>query len=85
VSRSEAQLSQLEATHRVYDLYIWLAWRVEEAFPDRLLVEEWRADCSELIRQGLEFMSRRRGNATRYDSPPLLGQVLGAGVEGRLL
>ena len=65
VPRTEAQLSQIEADHRVYDLYIWLAWRLEEAFPDRPLVEQWRAACSELIRRGLEGMSRGRGSLGR--------------------
>lgn len=33
--RTELQLQQLEALHRVYDLYVWLAFRMTDAFPDR--------------------------------------------------
>ena len=34
--RTEATLRDTEALHRVYDLYIWLAFRFEErAFPGR--------------------------------------------------
>lgn len=51
---SELELEQLEALHRIYDLYIWLAFRLEAAFPDRKLVEGWRAQCADVIRQGLE-------------------------------
>jgi hypothetical protein len=31
-ARSEAELEQLEAAYRVLDLYIWLSFRLEDAF-----------------------------------------------------
>ena len=31
-ARSEADLEQLEAAYRVLDLYIWLSFRLEDAF-----------------------------------------------------
>ena len=52
--KTELQLQHLEALHRIYDLYVWLAFRMQDAFPDRKPVEAWRAQCSDMIRQGLE-------------------------------
>ena len=31
-ARSEADLEQLEAAYRILDLYIWLSFRLEDAF-----------------------------------------------------
>ena len=55
---TELQLQQLEALHRIYDLYIWLAFRLEGAFPDRALVAQWRAQCANMIQAGLEGLGR---------------------------
>ena len=52
--KTELALQHLEALHRIYDLYVWLAFRMEDAVPDRKPVEAWRAQCSDMIRQGLE-------------------------------
>lgn len=35
-ARSEADLEQLEAAYRVLDLYIWLSFRLEDAFTGAL-------------------------------------------------
>ena len=35
--RTAAELAQLEATTRVYDLFCWLAWRFADAFQVQLL------------------------------------------------
>lgn len=56
---TELALQQLEALHREYDLYVWLSFRMGAAFPDQQLVEAWRMQCSDLIRQGLDNLGPR--------------------------
>ena len=44
-ARSEADLEQLEAAYRVLDLYIWLSFRLEDAFTgarDASLLPAWQ-------------------------------------------
>ena len=54
---TELQLQHLEALHRVYDLYVWLAFRFEDSYPDRQMIEEWRENVAALIKAGLENLS----------------------------
>ena len=47
-ARSEADLEQLEAAYRVLDLYIWLSFRLEDAFTggfDRIHFACVAVDC----------------------------------------
>ena len=46
-ARSEAELEQLEAAYRVLDLYIWLSFRLENAFTGA------QAPCTTLCSKGL--------------------------------
>lgn len=57
VPYTELQLQHLEALHRVYDLYVWLAFRFEDAYRDRTTIEEWREKVAGLIRAGLENLN----------------------------
>ena len=47
-ARSEAELEQLEAAYRVLDLYIWLSFRLEDAFTGA------QAPCTTLCSKGLD-------------------------------
>lgn len=57
-ARNDAELSQLEATHRVYDLFVWLAFRFEESFSDVEVALDERATCAALIEEGLTALGR---------------------------
>lgn len=59
IPSTAAELKSLETLNAVYDLYIWLAFRFEDAFPDRVKVEAMRLQCSSVIGWGLENMSHR--------------------------
>ena len=64
IPSTAAQLKSLEALHGVFDLYIWLAFRFEDSFPDRNVVELLRRECSDMIGKGLENISRQRRGTT---------------------
>ena len=67
VPSTELHLQHLEALHRVYDLYIWLAYRFEDAYPDRELIEDWRKQCSQTIREGLDNLSNKAEGKKWWD------------------
>ena len=52
-ARSEAELDALEAAYRVHDLYIWLSYRLEAAFPGRAAAVQARAAVGALIEEAL--------------------------------
>ncbi|GLC71011.1 hypothetical protein PLESTF_001060700 [Pleodorina starrii] len=54
---SEAELKRLEELHRVYDLYIWLCYRLPYSFMGREAAEAARAECGALIEEGLEQLA----------------------------
>jgi hypothetical protein len=52
-ARSEAELDALEAAYRIYDLYIWLSYRLEEGFPGRVAALRERAAVAALVEEAL--------------------------------
>ena len=52
-ARSEAELDALEAAYRIYDLYIWLSFRLEEGFPGRVAAQRERAAVAALFEEAL--------------------------------
>lgn len=54
IPKSHGALKDLESIHKVLDLYVWLSFRMEEAFPDRKLASSQKAICSLLIEDFLE-------------------------------
>lgn len=64
IPSTAAELKALEALNAVCDLYIWLAFRFEEAFPDRIEVENMRLQCSDMIGRSLENLGRQKRRAT---------------------
>lgn len=52
-ARSEAELDALESAYRVYDLYVWLSYRLEAAFPGRAAALQGRAAIGGLIEEAL--------------------------------
>ena len=68
LAHSEAELQQLEAANRVYELYCWLAYRFEDAFAGREQAGEARAACAKLIDESIRQMgvlSRRQASRHR--------------------
>lgn len=51
--RDESELAELEALHRVIELYVWLSWRFEVSFSDREAAIQQQTMCSRLIDEGL--------------------------------
>lgn len=65
-ARSEWELKQLEACHRVFDLYLWLAFRFPDCFTGREEVEGKRRAASALVDSSIRAMGvqrARRGKA----------------------
>ncbi|EFJ52880.1 hypothetical protein VOLCADRAFT_41250, partial [Volvox carteri f. nagariensis] len=52
-----AELKRLEELHRVYDLYVWLFYRLPYAFTGREEAESARAACGSLIEAGLDHLA----------------------------
>ncbi len=75
LARSEAELQQLEAANRVYELYCWLAYRFEDAFAGREQAGEARAACAKLIDESI----RQMGALSRRQA----GMRCGEGQRGR--
>ncbi|PNH00709.1 ATP-dependent RNA helicase SUPV3L1, mitochondrial [Tetrabaena socialis] len=55
--RSESELKWLEELFRVYDLYVWLGFRLPYAFTGRQEAEAARAVCGGLIEEGLDRLA----------------------------
>ena len=64
--RDQSELAQLEAVHRIFDLFIWLSWRFQPAFVGREIAAEQQAVCARLINEGLHTMAANR--TSRQDS-----------------
>ncbi|GLI70255.1 hypothetical protein VaNZ11_015102, partial [Volvox africanus] len=60
---TEAELKRLEELHRVYDLYVWLCYRLPYAFTGREEAEASRAACGGLIEEGLERLAAAPSSA----------------------
>ncbi|KAL4452034.1 hypothetical protein ABPG75_007696 [Micractinium tetrahymenae] len=76
-ARSEVELQQLEATHRILDLFIWLAFRFPDAFSGAEEVEEKRRAASALVDASIRAMGVQRGRkaadaVTEADAAALL-------------
>ncbi|EFN55101.1 hypothetical protein CHLNCDRAFT_135006 [Chlorella variabilis] len=66
-ARSEMELQQLEAAHRVHDLYIWLAFRFD-AFTGVEEVQERRAALSALIDASIRSMGAQRRSRRQLEA-----------------
>lgn len=64
----ESDLAELEALHRVYDLYIWLSWRFEAAFTGRDAATQQQQACSQLIDEGLQNLGASNRTALQSGS-----------------
>lgn len=53
------ELQQLETVHKIYDLYVWLSYRLQE-FQGREVALEARATCGALIDASLSHMGARK-------------------------
>ncbi|GIM09319.1 hypothetical protein Vretimale_13239 [Volvox reticuliferus] len=60
---TEAELKRLEELHRVYDLYVWLCYRLPYAFTGREEAETARAECGGLIGEGLDRLAAAPSSA----------------------
>ncbi|KAF5736887.1 ATP-dependent RNA and DNA helicase putative isoform 1 [Tripterygium wilfordii] len=54
VPKTHDSLKELESIHKVLDLYVWLSFRLEDAFPDKEVAASQKAICSMLIEDFLE-------------------------------
>ncbi|KAK4778386.1 hypothetical protein SAY87_018573 [Trapa incisa] len=54
VPETHTKMKELESIHKVLDLYVWLSYRLEDAFPDRDMAASQREICSMLIEEFLE-------------------------------
>lgn len=54
VPKTHNQLKELESVHKVLELYVWLSFRMEDAFPDREVAASQKSICSMLIEEYLE-------------------------------
>ncbi|KMZ66772.1 ATP-dependent RNA helicase, mitochondrial (SUV3) [Zostera marina] len=60
VPGSHKELKDLESVHKVLDLYVWLSFRMEMAFPDRALATTQKEICNVLIEEFLERLGWQR-------------------------
>ncbi|PIA45013.1 hypothetical protein AQUCO_01700518v1 [Aquilegia coerulea] len=76
VPKTQTGLKELESIHKVLDLYVWLSFRLEEAFPDREVASAQKALCGMLIEEFLERLGWERPNKRRLHS--------GSGMQSQL-
>lgn len=87
-ARNEAELAQLEAAYAVLDLYVWLSYRLEDAFPGRTLALQQRAGVAALVEEALpriladpDAISRRCGSQAVFWRSELWSDIIyGQGV-----
>ncbi|XAR57268.1 RNA helicase [Bertholletia excelsa] len=60
VPKTQNALKELESIHKVLDLYVWLSFRFEDAFPDREVAASQKAICGLLIEEFLERLGLER-------------------------
>ncbi|KAL6008058.1 hypothetical protein ACLOJK_033564 [Asimina triloba] len=49
VPSSQSGLKELESVHKVLELYVWLSYRLEDSFPDRVLASSQKSLCSLIL------------------------------------
>lgn len=63
------ELQKLESAHKCLDLYLWLARRLPQAFPEEELASAYRSATATAISAGLQYLStishRRRNKSPR--------------------
>lgn len=63
------ELQKLESAHKCLDLYLWLARRLPQAFPEEELASAYRSATATAISAGLQYLStishRRRNKSSR--------------------
>ena len=66
------ELQKLESAHKCLDLYLWLARRLPQAFPEEELASAYRSATATAISAGLQYLStishRRRNKSSRSGS-----------------
>lgn len=65
IPNSLADLQELESIHKVLELYIWLSFRLENAFMDRELAISQLNICCLLVDEGLLAFGRRPSSRSR--------------------
>ncbi|KXZ49038.1 hypothetical protein GPECTOR_23g125 [Gonium pectorale] len=83
--RNEAELKRLEELHRCHDLYVWLSFRLPQAFGYRRKAEAARALRGALLEKGLERLAAASAEAfgrRRHRRPRAHGAAGQGGWEG---
>lgn len=57
LAQSSEDLRELEATHRAFDLFVWLSYRFEDDFEGRERAEEMRYLCAMYVDESIQEMS----------------------------
>ncbi|KAK1259757.1 hypothetical protein QJS04_geneDACA010154 [Acorus gramineus] len=68
VPKSQTELKELESVHKVLDLYVWLSFRFEDAFPDHELASSQKAICSLLIEEFLQRLGWQKPRGRRVSA-----------------
>mmetsp|Transcript_19653 Transcript_19653/g.30793 ORF Transcript_19653/g.30793 Transcript_19653/m.30793 type:complete len:297 (-) Transcript_19653:260-1150(-) len=63
IPSTSLQLKELEDKHMVFELYLWLALRFKESFPDIVLARECVEQSNLLIQAGLKQLTREEAMA----------------------
>jgi ATP-dependent RNA helicase SUPV3L1/SUV3 len=64
-ARTEGELAQLEAAYSIYDLYVWLSFRLEDGFPGRMMAMQQRAAVAALVDEALSRLIPDRDQLSR--------------------
>ena len=81
------ELQKLESAHKCLDLYLWLARRLPNSFPEEELADAYRTATATAISAGLQYLSmlaqkrasakaERKGKAPTKKAPPPVNDVL---------
>ena len=80
--RDESELAQLEAQHRIYDLFIWLSWRFQSAFQGRDFAVAQQSLCAQMIEEGLHNLTANRTPRRTSAAAKLRRENVGLGAVG---
>lgn len=83
LAASEAELQALEAQYRVLDLFLWLAFRLPEAFSGAEAVQERRAACAAAIDASIRALGVPRRSSSKAKAQA--GPAPDCGGEGGVL
>ncbi|XP_020230023.1 DExH-box ATP-dependent RNA helicase DExH16, mitochondrial [Cajanus cajan] len=84
VPKTPAALKELESIHKVLDLYVWLSFRLEDSFPDRVLASSQKTICSMLIEEFLERLGWQKPMARRLPAHKISSSLLSQHIRQHL-